>query len=129
MWHGKARGEGVWLRNSVNGNSVQMEQREKTTHTQQNCRSQLEKGKENENYVGIFREEAKRSPAGAIIWGIVLPRLALRWVALSCCMPHATRLVSHLWCNCFMALRTEDTRTQSRAIIHAKLGSNNATMR
>lgn len=101
------------------------------TFTQQNCRSQLEKGKENENYVGIFRVEAKLQPGRGNNLGhcLALPRLALRWVALSCCMPHATRLVSHLWCNCFMALRTEDTRTQSRAIIHAKLGSNNATMR
>lgn len=42
--------------------------------------------------LAFFGKRQNCSPAGAIIWGIVLPCLALHWVALSCCMPHATRL-------------------------------------
>lgn len=51
------------------------------THTQQNCRSQLEKGKENENYVGIFREEAKLLPGRGNNLGHCLASLCL---ALGC---------------------------------------------
>lgn len=42
--------------------------------------------------LAFFGRRQNCSPAGAIIWGIVLPCLALHWVALSCCMPYATRL-------------------------------------
>lgn len=53
--------------------------KERRQHTQQNCRSQLEKGKENENYVGIFREEAKLQPGRGNNLGhcLALPCLAL----------------------------------------------------
>lgn len=79
------------------------------------------------------RGGSNRCPPGAIIWGIVLPCRALPSGAMpdiafacSCHTPCAPFVVPVFHAR---AARIKDnTRTQSRAIVHAKLGSNNAIL-